>query len=231
MSVAIFIITLVVALALAALFAWRSAGYSGVQSVLLKTAASIGFVLLGFAAFSGADGDIQVIVLGGLVMGLIGDIYLGMNHLYAKHAELYTYAGIIAFILGHIFYLAFMLAQYDFTVIGLIVGLVLGLGVGAFIYISQNLFDMNYGRFRIICSAYAALLVFITVYAVSVMIAAFTLAKFLFFLGILSFLFSDLVLSQIYFGKDKNTPLMSMINHASYYVGQILIAASIFFIR
>ena len=49
--------------------------------------------------------------------------------------------------------------------------------------------------------------------------------------GGIFFIISDLILSGMYFDieKSKNTPVNIVLNHATYYIAQFVIAASIMF--
>jgi len=218
------------ALFLAAVFTLRRARRINESALIYKTIASVAFIVLGFVSYWGSEGVTSMLILPGLVMGLVGDIYLDMKYVYPESDSLYTFVGFGAFIVGHIFYLVFLLSQYGTLGTGLIISIIVGILAGFAIYLTPNLLELDYGKFRVVSSAYAALLVFVTVYAGFVCFIHFTGARFLFFLGILLFLLSDLILSQIYFGEGKNTPKNSVLNHSTYYLGQILIAASIFFI-
>ncbi len=226
----LYIVMIIISLALAAVFTMRRARQTDPTSLLLKTAASAAFVILGVVSLRYSYGVMSVAVIPGLVMGLIGDIYLDLKYVHPKQEIMYTFTGFGAFILGHVFYLIFLFSQYPLTVAGLIIGLIIGVLAGVVIYLTPDLMKVNYGRFHVISSAYGALLVFVTVYSLCLCFARFTGARFVFFLGITLFLISDLILSQIYFGKDKNTPKNSMLNHGTYYLGQILIAASVMMI-
>lgn len=226
----LFILLLIVSLLLASAFTVRRAHRRDVVSLLLKTAASAAFILLGCASFAGSKGAVSIAVLPGLAMGLIGDIYLDLKYVFPQYDTVFTFTGFGAFILGHICYLVFLFGQYPLTVTGVIVGLVIGMAAGAFIYLTPAQMKVDYGKFHLISAAYGGLLTFVTVYSLCLCFAGFTGARAVFFLGILLFLISDLVLSQIYFGQDQNTPRNSMINHGTYYLGQILIAVSIIMI-
>ena len=46
--------------------------------------------------------------------------------------------------------------------------------------------------------------------------------------GAVAFLLSDLVLSSIYFAKDKNTKANVLINHILYYFAQFAFASTLF---
>mgnify|MGYP002623873640 CR=1 FL=1 len=228
---AAYIIMIIVSLLVAAFFTLKRSNHANDADLVLKTAASLAFIMLGFASYSASAGVTSVLILPGLVMGLVGDIFLDMKYIYHKSETLYTFTGFGAFILGHVFYFVFLVRQYGFSSKGMITGIIVGVIAGIGIFLTPSLMKLDYGRFRVISSLYAALLVFLTVYALCLCITQFSAAKLIFFLGILLFLISDLILSQIYFGRKKNTPLAAVINHGSYYLGQILIAASIFFIR
>ena len=227
---ALYIIMIIVSLLTAGFFTLRRSNKAGPDSLILKSAASVAFIVLGCVAYSVNSSSVSTAVICGLVLGLVGDIYLDMKYMYSKSSVMYTFTGFAAFIIGHVFYLIFLLGQFGAVPAGLIIGIIIGVIAGFGIYITPEIMGLDYGRFRVISSAYAALLVFLTIYSFSVCIARFSAGTLMFFIGLLLFLFSDLVLSQIYFGKGKNTPSNSMINHASYYLGQILIAASIAFI-
>ena len=222
-----YVLMIIISLILAAAFTFRRSQRKDAVSLLLKTAASAAFIMLGFVSFRGSQGVVSIAILPGLVMGLIGDMYLDMKYVFPKYDAMFTFTGFGAFILGHICYLIFLFSQYPVTRAGLIIALIIGIAAGIGIYLTPEMMKVDYGRFRVISAAYAALLIFVTIYSLCLCFAGFTGAKMVFFLGILLFLFSDLVLSQIYFGQEQDTPRNSMINHAAYYLGQILIAASI----
>ena len=226
----LYIVMILISLALAAVFILRRANKTDSTSLLLKTAASAAFVILGVVSFRGSSEAMSMAIIPGLVMGLIGDIYLDLKYVHSNQEIMYTFTGFGAFIAGHLFYLVFLFSQYPLTVAGLIISLIIGALAGVVIYLTPDLMKVNYGRFHVISSAYGALLVFVTVYSLCLCFARFTGAKVVFFLGISLFLISDLILSQIYFGKDKNTPKNIMLNLGTYYLGQILIAASIIMI-
>ena len=224
---ALYVIMIIVAVITAGLFTFRRSNQAGESALLLKTAASLAFIILGCVAWRGSATVLSIAVIPGLVMGLVGDIFLDMKYIYPQSSTLYTYTGFGAFMLGHVFYLIFLLRQFGALPVGLIISIIIGIAAGIGIYLTPEKMQLNYGRFHIISSCYAAFLVFLTVYSFCACIGRFTAGALLFFLGLLLFLFSDLVLSQIYFGEDKNTPQYAMVNHAAYYLGQILIAASI----
>ena len=58
-------------------------------------------------------------------------------------------------------------------------------------------------------------------------------AYIVFNVGSLFFLLSDIILSPMYFAikQDKNTPFNFVINHGTYYLGQFMIAFSVFLLE
>lgn len=227
----VYYLFLALAVISAAVFTIRRATKTDPVSLLLKTVASFCFILLGFAGrMLGTSHPLCLFIIAGLVCGLIGDIFLDLKFVYPRDDTLHTFTGFGGFILGHIFYMSFMFLAYGIRPNALWISAAAGAVVGLAIYLTPKLMKLDYGRFRLISSLYAALLVFVTVYALMLEVSAgHTPAKLLFFIGLVLFLISDLILSQIYFGRDKNTTLNKALNHATYYAGQILIAVSIFY--
>ncbi len=227
----VFYLFLALAVVFAAIFTIRRATKTDTVSLLLKTVASLCFILLGFAGrMLGTSHPLCLYIIAGLVCGLIGDIFLDLKFVYPQDDTLHTFTGFGGFILGHIFYMFFMFLAYGIRPTAIWGSVAAGIVVGFLIYVTPKLMKLDYGKFRLISSCYAALLVFVTVHALMLEITTgHTLAKLLFFVGLVLFLISDLILSQIYFGQDKNTTLNKALNHATYYAGQILIALSIFY--
>ncbi len=220
----------IVAVILAIIFTVRRCFRTDHISLLLKIAASVGFIFLGTctAKASGAA-DYSVIV--GLVFGLLGDAFLDMKYVYSEHSDFYTFAGFIAFMCGHAFYIAYLASAYGFRP-GAWCTVGIGIIFGVIIYFSGNILGMDYGKFRLISAIYALILVFETAFAI---LGAFAWNKgnagsLLFAIGLVLFLGSDLVLSNIYFKEGGNTPAARGINHALYYAAQILIALSLFYV-
>ena len=234
---AVFII-LVIAIIVAAIFTIRRGTKTDAVSLLLKTISSLLFILLGIAGimFTASEG-IALFVVSGLVCGLIGDIFLDLKFVYPKDSDLHTFTGFGAFMLGHVFYFLYMFFAYQVLIpvskltTGILIGLAAGVVVAILIYVTPKLMKLDYGKFRLISSVYAGVLVCVTVNALYLEVATgHALCKLLMFIGLVLFLISDLVLSQIYFGKDKNTTFLKILNHGTYYAGQILIALSVAFL-
>ena len=227
-----FYILLAFAVILAGVFTIRRGTKTDAVSLLLKTVSSLLFILLGvFGILLKNPGSYALLAAAGLVCGLVGDIFLDLKFVYPQDETLHTFTGFGAFMLGHLFYIGFMLFAYGPSLLSAGIACGAGVIVGIAIYATPKLMKLDYGKYRSISSIYAGLLVFVTVYALCLeLMCGHSTAKLLFFIGLVLFLVSDLILSQIYFGNEKNTTVNKILNHATYYAGQILIASSLWFV-
>lgn len=211
----------------AGVFVYKRSISRNVVTLFLKVVASMCFVIMGFAgAYTSGNFSRTGLILIGLIFGMLGDIFLDLKYVDAKNSVAYTAAGFASFIFGHVFYITFILDDYPLEDTGVIVSLIAGLLGTIFIYVSPRIMKMDYGNFRLLSAFYAGILIFVTVYAgfkAFLKPSAFTM---MFFIGLVLFLISDLILSQIYFTEKGDTRLNSILNHSLYYAAQILIAAS-----
>lgn len=208
----------------------------GVKAAMIKALASTLFIATGVAAASTVMGyriSIALYVVMGLVMGLMGDIWLDLKWVYPEANDTYTFAGFGSFMIGHFFYLAGLFHYADFTkplyiVVPAIVALLLGGGV----VILEKPMKMVYGKFKAITGVYGFVLGFMTFLSGSLALMhnfkEMTL-NFMFVGGVL-FLLSDLILSGTYFGEGKRRPVDIVTNHAAYYAAQFVIASAILFV-
>lgn len=216
----------------------------GVVGVLLKTLASIGFIAIAFTAIvmGGADGkglDIKsvIFIVGGLIMGLIGDIILDLKVVYLKSKEegVYLTGGMVSFGIGHVLYFVAMLLYFGSEIISWpIIGICIAVSaVGALgmVFGGEKLLKFNFGKFIIHSVIYAFMLLFMSALG----IATWVLAKEVnphvpvFAIGMILFLLSDVVLTQMYFGGRAKDDTLCVINHALYYSAQICIASFVFY--
>ena len=66
--------------------------------------------------------------------------------------------------------------------------------------------------------------------AFSILIGCFSPKFLIFAAGITLIFVSDLILSLQYFGGKQDSPVLTALNHAIYYLGQITIATMLYFI-
>lgn len=174
-----------------------------------------------------------MLVMLGLVSGMLGDIWLDLKWIYKSGERQFTYWGFASFLAGHIFYLAAILlangAGVDrrwYILIG-----ALSLAIAALQMVitrKQN----DYTGYRTITYIYTSFLLMTMLSSFVCMLSNdFSKNTILFFAGSVFFTISDAVLCSTYFDrkKDKNTKPYIFINHLTYYLGQFLIAVSVFY--
>lgn len=204
-----------------------------IKAVLLKTTCSMFF--MGIAVSSAVlnwTGTYSALMIVGLLFGLLGDIWLDLKYVYPDDDALYTYSGFTVFGIGHIFFISALLLRFaDFSkpwylIIPAIIGLIIGFGAIAIAPIMK----LDYGKFAGITKAYGSLLgAFAALSGSLAIMNGFKVASLdIMFIGAVSFLLSDLVLSGTYFG-GKERPIDIKLNYIFYYGGQFLIALSLLF--
>lgn len=197
---------------------------------VLKTAASFCFVLAGIMCAAEAEdfAPWKSVVLTGLVLGMLGDIFLSSGSVVSekKTADLLSLVGGAFFLLGHVAYAVWLLTFADgfnlwllFLVFGLpALLLVLGL-TGVF----------RAGKMLLPAAVYATLLGLMTAAAVNVYVRmpGETISRYVAAAGPL-FAFSDLLLAWYNFGHtDKN--LVKYVYMPAYYAAQLLFALTLAF--
>lgn len=210
----------------------------GVKAAMLKAFASTLFIGTGVAAAATVIGSekfsFALLVIMGLVLGLMGDIWLDLKWVYPESNDTYTFAGFGAFMIGHFMFLAGLFIHYaDFSqplyiVIPAVLALLLGVGVVAL----EKPMKMVYGKFKAITGVYGFVLAFMTFLSggLALMNGFKEMTLNFMFAGGVLFLISDLILSGTYFGEGKRRPVDIITNHVSYYAAQFVIASAILFI-
>lgn len=228
---------LAVCIVLMAVFITVRVKFGSVSGLLTKTLASLAFIVFALVgAFVQQLNLISLFIILGLIFGFIGDIILDLKVVYKQHENIYLNIGMLSFGLGHIMYLvatvlfANRLFVHDiktlyYAMVAFGIAGVITLCIGMF---GEKLLKLNFGKFRVQTLAYTFILSFMSAYSLAI---SFISHIFFIFAGGITFIFiSDLILSQQYFGGKQDSPILTILNHAVYYIGQIAIAASIFFI-
>lgn len=205
-----------------------------VKSLMLKAVTSVMFILTGVFLTIVNPSLYAGLIVAGLTCGILGDIWLDMKFMYKQDEKFLTNAGFISFACGHFFYIAAIIAGTapSFKVISLLPSIGIAVIAGCAVYFGEKLMKLNYGSYKIISTLYGALLFFVTVLALFTCIFSGFSANthlFVFFIGGVLFVISDLILSGTYFGEGKNRPVDIITNHVSYYLAQFVIASSILF--
>lgn len=208
----------------------------GVVAMLSKAVASLGFIGVGIAGLFGGVSNVQAaaFVIFGLVMGLIGDIVLDLKVIYMgkKEEGIYLTGGMVSFGIGHIFYFVSVCLLLGSSVInGALIGVCLAVAAVvafAMIFGGEKFMGFKFGKFTIHSIIYAFMLVFMGAFTIGCCVVMQNTKMALFASGMILFLLSDIVLTQMYFGGRPTDKSLCVINHVLYYAAQICIAASIF---
>ena len=191
-----------------------------VGGVFLKNAISAFFIITAIIALVDKPSEFQygILILGGLVFGMLGDIYLDQKWVYP--ADNKKYLAIILNARNYGLEMKYLWFAAAFAVV-----------VSAFVLISEKPTKQHFGEFKITVMLYG--LVVAGMAGVS-MVAVICTKQPRFIccaIGGVMFLLSDLILSPMYFGpKEKNNPTNFFINHLTYYIAQYLLAFSISFV-
>ena len=173
--------------------------------------------------------EFGLLVVTGLILGLIGDIVLDLKLIYPKDGTFYTFFGFGSFMLGHLIYILYFLCQFPLSMIAYSIIFSLA-GVTVFIVlVTEFPLKLNYGRFRTTVAVYAFILSLIMFLSLWIGFEKDIKGIIVFGVGMISFLLSDLILSQSYFGKEEKT-WMIISNYVFYYGAQILIASSLLYV-
>ena len=205
------------------------------KGVLIKTVVSFLFIATALAgAFQNKGHELNLFVIAGLIMGLLGDIFLDLKYVYPKDDKPYTYAGFIVFGVGHILFIIGMMLQFFQK--GNILYFLIPLG-GALIFAIINLFlakplKLDFKNYKIIVIIYAFILAMnpFTALMLCIYTSWSVPTLIMLFVGGILFAVSDLVLSKTYFGKGHEKPIDFILNYLTYYGAQFVIAFSLFFL-
>lgn len=205
-----------------------------VKGVFTKNVTSLFFILTAAAAMLKNEAAVGnrgygLFVLLGLVLGMLGDIYLDQKWVYPDDMEHYLNAGFIFFGIGHVFYICAIAKGAEFSVKHLLIAAAVGVVVAVGNLILEKPMKQDFGKFKAIVTAYGFILSAMAACAVVAAIKTHYTGFIIYAVGSVLFVLSDLILSPMYFAEGKNTPVNFILNHLTYYVGQYLIAISIAF--
>lgn len=195
-----------------------------VLRVVVKTSASLCFLVLGIISLLYAPAENWfVMFLTGLLLGLLGDVFLAVYSVSAENYKDYmNLAGLAFFFLGHIFYIAaFILIADSFNFWLLFIVPVFP----AVLFILEKTGSFGAKKALIPVLVYSAVLSSMLVCAINLMLSG---GKFntVIFVAALFFIISDVTHAFYSFGKSKH-PAMMYLYMPLYYIAQIIFAASL----
>ena len=201
-----------------------------VQALLFKTLTSFLFISVAFASFmvnpNLGVATLTMLIMMGLICGLIGDIILDLKIMYKDSSSLYQHGGMVAFLVGHLFYLAALIIYFGFNWLPLVIAVVLAVIIGL---VSKFILKFNFAEHTIDTYAYSFFLSYMMTQACYAAITqGFTTCTVLLAVGAILFLLSDLVLVMTYYDNKDSRPFIA-VNHILYYAAQYTIALSILY--
>lgn len=217
-------ITSILCLCLAALFMWTEKKENYMGAVILKGLASLCFVLVGVMAGNG--GQLAKLIVTGLLLGCVADVLLNLRWVFPKKGQLIFLVGILVFLGGHVVYLAAVLPMADNWAVCVVVGVVLTALLMKWIFSKITAKK----AFKIFGVFYLGAIMLLNCVAVSNLMTAPSAFTGLFVAGALLFLISDIVLILNTFGQKSKFSLR-VTNLSLYYIGQLLIAWSMLFVK
>ena len=228
----LYIVLLCIALVAAATFVVFSKGQKGLLSLSLKSVASFCFTLLavGICLVKGMSVASLLFVMG-LVAAIVGDIILGLPGMpqMKEKSMILTLIGGLAFTVTHICYTAAIIILCGFKWWIILIAIALGL---AFFFGNKFIGKLNYGPLTAGMPVYSIFVSFDFAVSIMALISGVNIiGAILLVVGLGLFWLSDIVLMHIYFGnKPEKDEFLYYFNLSFYYLGQILVAASMFFL-
>lgn len=229
----LYIILLSVALVSAIAFVVFSKGQRGLLSLSLKSVASFCFTLLavGICLIKGMNVAGLLFVMG-FVAAVIGDVILALPAMPEMKPKgmLLTLIGGLSFTVTHICYTAAIIVLCGFKWWIILIAIALGL---IFLFGNNLLGKLNYGPLKAGMPVYSTFVSFDLAVSIMALISGVNIVgAILLVVGLFLFWLSDIVLMHIYFGVDNQQKheFIYYFNLSFYYLGQILIAASMIFL-
>ena len=196
-----------------------------VMAVLMKGLSSLLFVLVGVMGYLATpDPWFARLVLIGLICGMVGDILLNLRYLSAQYGQKIFILGILIFLAGHVMYLIALCSYSENVWIAAVLGII------ATAVILKLLFSVitDEKKMKVFGVFYIGAVVLMTAVAIGNLIAVQKIGRLLFSVGAILFTLSDIVMIANTFQKSEIRHSMRVTNIVMYYVGQILLAASLF---
>lgn len=218
------IVFCILCLVLACLFIMEENKEKYVAAVVLKGLASLCFVIVG--AMAGDGSHLAKLVLAGLILGCVADVLLNLRWVFKEKGKLIFLVGILVFLSGHIVYLAAILPMAKSWFICFVIGIILTAGLMKWIFTKITAEK----AFKIFGVFYIGAIVLMNCVAISNLITVPSAFTALFAAGAALFLISDIVLILNTFGPESKFSLR-ITNLSLYYLGQLLIALSLLYLK
>lgn len=199
------------------------------RCTVFKSLASITFVIVGIVSTKIMSTYSELIILG-LIFGAAGDVFLGIRYLLDGEAKKLIFViGTSSFIIGHLCYLAAIIPYCTSRILYAII-------IGAFVATVTLLWlysvlDMDF-KTKVFGGVYIGSILLMASFAATILIINPDLRTCqLFALGAFVFVISDIVWAFNNFSKpEKHKNWYGPVNLSLYYIAQLLIALSLYFL-
>lgn len=194
---------------------------------VLKGSAALMFVIIGLINYLTVTKDsLGMKIVIGLFFGMLGDIILNLRFILKNSGQKVFLIGIVAFLIGHILYLTALIPLTSYLVMDIIIGAVLAAAL--LIYIFKTM-EVKLA-FKIFGVVYLGAVIIMTVIAVHLAIVTGNVHDIIYAVGAVLFTVSDIVLIfNTFSGTTKFS--LRITNLSLYYIGQLLIAGSLYVLR
>lgn len=194
---------------------------------VLKGCAAAMFVSIGAICYSKVTHDsFGMKIFIGLIFGMIGDILLNLRFVFKEAGQKVFLVGILAFLIGHILYLAALIPLTEKFYIDVVIGAVIACLLLAYIF---NTMEVKIA-FKIFGIFYLGAVIIMTVIALQIAFSTGNTHDIIYAVGAVLFTFSDVVLIfNTFSGVTKFS--LRITNLSLYYLGQLLIAGSLYVLR
>lgn len=195
-----------------------------VPAVILKGSASLIFCIIGWFGKNAASQSFAGWIFLGLVFGMLGDIALNLRFVFPEKGQKIFLGGIVLFLIGHILYLAALIPLCRHLMVCVIIGALLSALLLGYIFKTMQVKT----AFKIFGIFYLGAVIIMTCTAIGILIENPQTYTALYALGAVFFTLSDIILIFNTFGS-KELFSRRIANLSLYYLGQLLIAFSLFF--
>lgn len=231
----IFWIVLAICLAVTVFFTIRRTVKVNYSDLAVKVATSSLFVATGVAAaMTNPDVNLTfalMVIMAG-VFGVLGDVFIELKWIQKQNSDTFLMFGFVTFMIQHVILVAAVFIHYPMPLVNVLISFTAPVAVLILSGVAVKITKMDMGKFKVIANSYGALAsMTFSVAFMTINTHGMELSHILFFVGGVLFFVSDLILSQIFFTDKGCTRLFVVLNHITYYGAQILIAASLFFMK
>lgn len=198
------------------------------EGMVCKFFSSFGFMAIAFIGFgiSRQNPKYFALVVFGLLFGLGGDVFLGIKEIAPKYKNKLIAIGTLSFLICHIFYLSsFAVALPKFSIIPALVALALT---------AAGAIGMKIVKMQLKTPMYIGIVVYLFVLTLCATVCAhvyITTRNSSFLIALIAsllLLVSDIILSFVYFTPIKKKNKLVTAELATYYLGQILMAVTVY---